>query len=68
MAGGLWTVWRHGGRSSDVWRAVYAGERAQAEARYWREREKMRQGGVRLMDPEGRVVMSDWAPRLRTRW
>lgn len=66
--GERWTVLRHGGRLTDTWRTVCSGDRTRAEERYWREHERMRQGGVRLVDPDGRVVMDDWAPRLRTRW
>lgn len=64
-----WRVERHGGRSTDKWRVVYSGpDEARARAVFTRERERMRQGGVQLVGPDGKVVASSWAPRLRTRW
>lgn len=61
-------VLRHGGRSSDSWRVAFDGDREAAERAYQRLYEAMRQGGVRLVDAEGRVLKGAWAPRLRTRW
>lgn len=64
-----WQVLRHGGRSTDFWRVLYSGpDEARARAVYSREKERLRQGEVRLVGPDGKVVSRQWAPRLRTRW
>lgn len=55
----LWRVERHGGRSSDTFRTVYAStDKETAQAAYFRERERMRQGEVRLVAPGDRVIAS----------
>lgn len=64
----MWTVLRHGGRRRDSFRTLFSGSEAAARARYAREHERMRQGAVRLLAPDGTVILSDWAPCLRTRW
>ncbi|WPA89754.1 hypothetical protein MCACPph1_CDS0014 [Moorella phage MCACPph1] len=62
-------VIRHGGRSCDRWREVFKGESEEkALAIYEREYEKMRQGGVILLGPQGEIKRRNWAPRIRTRW
>lgn len=69
-------VWRHGGRSTDHWRLVLRTySLAEAERKYQREHEQLRQGTVRLveyteqscMKDAGRVLRESIAPRLRTR-
>lgn len=63
-----WCILRHGGRSSDTWR-VQAGPFAQEPTSLWRKaRGAVRQGGLRMVDPEGKVVKEYQAPRLRSRW
>jgi len=64
---GRWVVIRHGGRSLDVWRVRYQGD-DEAVARTTFKGIAIRQGGLRLLAPDGRIVDSQWAPRLRTRW
>lgn len=66
---GCWAVLRHGGRSVDSWRVRYRGQQEEA-ARDAFKKCAIRQGGLRLRlyAPDGRLVESQWAPRLRTRW
>lgn len=65
-----WKVLRHGGRSCDDWRTVYEGnDLAKAQSRFDTLAKQLRQGGVRLVNTEGDVVVRGvWSPRLRTRW
>lgn len=66
---GGYTVCRHGGRGNNQWRVIYRSQQEeQARAKYFKAKEAMRQGGVRLLGPDGTLVRDDWAPRLRTRW
>ncbi|PZN09320.1 MAG: hypothetical protein DIU69_08835 [Bacillota bacterium] len=68
-APGLWQVWRHGGRVTDRPRLAYqSADEALARARYQRLYAAMRQGEVRLVAPDGRIVARAWAPTLRSRW
>ena len=64
---GSWAVVRHGGRRLDTWRVKHLGK-DEAAARKAYARIDIRQGGLRLVAPDGRIVQSEWAPRLRTRW
>lgn len=63
-----YVILRHGGRAADQWREVYRGPEARARARYTRLVEDLRQGGVKLIAPDGTLIDYKWAPRLRTRW
>jgi hypothetical protein len=63
-----WTVRRHSGRSDGEWRTVYCGTEQKARAKFKRIECDMRQGGVELVDPDGKQQSYAWAPRLRTRW
>ena len=68
---GEWKVERVSGRWGDDWRPVgpKRGESEEkANRRYLELSGKMRQGGVRLVDPAGQVRATSTAPRLRTRW
>lgn len=72
-AQGYWVLMRHGGRQADDWRERNAwapneaGEKL-ARAAYSKAQEAMRQGGVRLVNPHGVIVLDSWTPRLRSRW
>lgn len=70
IATGQWVVWRHGGRQDCQWHPIYPQHATEESARaaYQKAFAEMRQGGVKLTNPFGQVVASDWAPRLRTRW
>lgn len=64
----IYEITRHGGYSYNNWRVVFRTEdEEEAKKRFWEERDKMRQGGVRLMK-DGQVLLEVTAPRLRTRW
>lgn len=71
VATGKWRVMRHGGRRNDAWKLVrgveYDFER-DARAAYDYAVKAMRQGGVVLVTPDGRILASSYAPRLRSRW
>ena len=66
-----WKVERVSGRWGDDWRAVgpkHGESEEKANKRYLALFGKLRQGGVRLVDPAGEVRAMATAPRLRTRW
>ena len=66
---GPFTLIRHGGRSIDVWRERWRGVSAlTARTQFINTSGCMRQGGVRLLAFDGRIIADSWAPRLRTRW
>jgi hypothetical protein len=66
---GKWSVWRHGGRRNDKWHAIRWDEtEAPCQHAYEKARSDMRQGGVQLISPNGEIVDSGWAPRVRSRW
>ena len=48
-----WSVTRHGGRRADSWRVVFAGPEAKAREAFAGRKIGMRQGGLRLMKPNG---------------
>jgi len=65
----MWKVYRHGGRRTDRWRMlIETPDESKALDKYEKVRIKLRQGRVVLVNPEGDVVKSCWAPTLRTRW
>jgi Domain of unknown function (DUF5348) len=63
-----WTVMRWSGRDCDAPRVRFVGTPDKARAKYTKLHEVMRQGGVELIDADGKIVERAWAPRLRTRW
>jgi hypothetical protein len=67
-----WRVLRHSGRGdpsdSTGWAEKFVGEEAKARDHYGKLVKAMRQGGVRLVKPDGSVDAEQHAPRLRTRW
>jgi hypothetical protein len=62
-----WTVWRHAGRSTDSWRQSFAGSETEAREHYQHAYRGLRQGGIELRCPRGRVVKSHWAPQMQSR-
>jgi hypothetical protein len=66
---GCWRVLRHGGRIDSLWRQIIMhGNAAVAHEAFEATVEAMRQGGVVLLNPDGAIARSAWAPRLRSRW
>lgn len=66
---GKWHVTRHSGCSGDPWRLVIATDNdEQARKIYERKATALRQGAVRLYSPDGELLFSQTAPRLRLRW
>jgi hypothetical protein len=69
-----WKVWRHSGRGGGPeqtasWRLVgWFYTEHQARNRYDIIRNELRQGGVKLIQPDGKTVGEYHAPRIRSRW
>lgn len=64
-----WVLERHSGRAGADWHQIWKGyNEARGVAKYLKIEGELRQGGVRLIDPHGSVVMLRCSPRLRTRW
>jgi hypothetical protein len=66
--GNVWSVLRHGGRRTDHWRQTFHGTEEAARKWYAIDYKNMRQGGVRLVRPDGEIELNEWAPRVRSRW
>ena len=64
----VYWVMRHGGRRTDKWRIVARGSFEHCTDVFKFQYKGLRQGGVYLVSPEGSILESGWAPRLRTRW
>lgn len=68
-ATGHWRLLRHGGRRCDHWRDLKCpDDEKQARKLYDAECCGMRQGGLRLIAPDGRIAAARWTASLRTRW
>lgn len=66
---GFFAVLRHGGRSNDSWRVkISSDDRLTADRYFQKFHISMRQGGVALLDPEGKCLRYFEAPLLRSRW
>jgi hypothetical protein len=63
-----WRVERHGGASIHGWRTMFEGPEATAREVFGKIETSLRQGGVRLIRPDGHTEFIVNAPRLRTRW
>lgn len=64
-----WIIERHSGRDNMAPRFIRCVSETHARKRFLKMKEAaLRQGEVRLIDPDGKVIDSCWAPRLRTRW
>lgn len=68
MALGKWTVDRHSGRTGPHRVLCETEDETKARARFKKAKDDMRQGEVRLFNPEGSQADFAWAPRCRTRW
>lgn len=70
--GVAWRVLRHSGAGAPsdaaAWVERFAGREDKARERYGKLVKAMRQGGVRLVRPDGSVAIEVHEPRLRTRW
>jgi hypothetical protein len=67
--GAGWKVERHSGRKGvSDWRLLFHGDELKAREAFGKVEESLRQGGVRLIRPDGRTELIVNAPRLRTRW
>ncbi len=69
----VWTVRRHSGRGSGPsreasWVERFKGPEDKARAKYAKISAAMRQGGVRLLRPDGTIDSERHEPRVRTRW
>jgi hypothetical protein len=66
---GYWLILRHSGRKDSGWRGVGASKHEEFARRKYRARlDGVRQGGLRLVSPDGVIAAEYWAPRVRTRW
>jgi len=63
-----WKVMRWSGRRGDDWCGLACETEDTAHELYHRLYVNMRQGGIRLVRPDGSIVKADIAPRLRSRW
>jgi hypothetical protein len=65
----MYRVERHGGRACDRWRSLgeFSTQKAAHElfVKLWPD---VRQGGLRILAPDGTVIRQGAEPRLRTRW
>jgi hypothetical protein len=59
---------RWSGKQGTAMRVRFIGTEQKAREVYAKLHYAMRQGAVELLDGDGRTVLLDWAPRLRTRW
>lgn len=63
---GLFRIFRHSGRTGAKWRPVFVThDEGQAHKKYEALYKKWRQGGLRLIDPEGQVIQSAFAEPMR---
>lgn len=65
---GTWVVERHAGRRGCVWHQIYEGTEDDAREACHKAWLLMRQGGLRLRDPQDWVILEVAEPTLRTRW
>lgn len=63
-----WKVTRHSGRNGDEAKVVYEGSEEKATAKYRKLEVALRQGFVKLINPDGEVVKRVHSARVRTRW
>jgi len=67
--GGEWKIYRNSGFFNAKWRQVYASnDEGKAMERYKKIYERLRQGGVRLVDSQGHVVRSFNPGPMTLRW
>ncbi len=63
-----WKVERNSGRIDGKYRTVFTGIESTARVKFDEISKALRQGGVRLIRPDGRTEFIVNAPRVRTRW
>jgi hypothetical protein len=63
-------VERHGGRVDNDWRLVFkTDELGKAQEKYNKFAETIRQGGVRILLEDSKIVICEYsAPRIRSKW
>jgi hypothetical protein len=67
--GGQWEIYRHSGFFNAKWRRIYATtDEGKASAKYKSIYDRLRQGGVRLVDPEGVVIQEFYSGPMTLRW
>lgn len=67
--GGEWKLYRHSGFQSGQWKLVLRTcDEGVADLQYRKIYEKLRQGGLRLIDPEGVVVRDFFSSPMTHRW
>lgn len=67
----MWRVERHGGRDrgrGSSWRVIANGDEATCREVFDNVKRDLRQGGLRLFNPDNVCLDEAVAPRLRTRW
>lgn len=69
MPSDQWIIERNSGRYGGHWRTVWSGlVEAKARVEFDKRHAAMRQGGLRLIRPDGHTEFIVTSPRLRTRW
>lgn len=63
---GEWKIYRHSGFANGRWRLIFSSrDEGKADLRYEALYERWKQGGIRMVDPEGQVIRHAFAPPLR---
>jgi len=63
-----WVIRRYARGGDAVGRVIFEGPEDTARVKFGLIQSKLRQGGVTLIRPDGKVELSSSAPNLRTRW
>lgn len=62
---GLFRIYRHSGQTNGRWRPVFSTtDEGEAFKKYEKIYHRWKQGGLRLVDPEGVVLQNAYAPPL----
>ena len=65
---GDWKIYRNSGLFNARWRLVFqTHDEGKADMKWKKLYDKWRQGGIRLIDPEGKVTRDVYAPPMRWR-
>lgn len=64
---GTWKIYRHYGNPGTRWRLEFeTHDEGKATDRYeWLNTAKMRQGGIKLVDPKGKTLRHNYKPPMR---
>ena len=65
---GVYVLQRHGGARTHRWRPACVGPFHNVMFAVEQRRQRMRQGALRLVAPDGTILWTATAPRLRSRW